>query len=250
VSPPRPAAASSEPRVEAELHDGRKLTARIIGRDFLGDLALLKLESENPFPYLELGEAKSVQVGEILIAVGNPFGVLANSVSLGILSGRGRQLMQGQMFGGLLQTDATIHPGNSGGPLLNVRGEVVAVSNAKITGAGLGFAIPIDEAKRVLPELLSAGSPARGYLGLRFEDDSASTDGTVIEFVEPRSPADRAGLKKGDIVTTVLGSKVHSLQDVTNVVGARHPGERIEITFLRDGKDQSLEIVLGRRPPR
>jgi serine protease Do len=150
-----------------ELHDGRKLAAKLVGRDDLGDLALLKLEGDAKFPYLELGDASAVQVGEIVIAVGNPFGVLANSVSLGIVSGRGRHLMQGEMFGGLLQTDATVHPGNSGGPLLNARGEVVAISNAKITGAGLGFAIPIDEAKRVLPELLNAGSPARGYLGSR-----------------------------------------------------------------------------------
>ncbi|MFO0983679.1 MAG: trypsin-like peptidase domain-containing protein [Planctomycetota bacterium] len=245
-------AALSEPmparRIAVELHDGRHLDALLVGRDDLGDLALLKVESDRPLPFLTLGGSKAARVGEIVLAVGNPFGILANSVSMGILSGRGRSLLQGDLFGGLLQTDATVNVGNSGGPLLNARGEVVGIANAKGGGTGVSFAIPIDEAKRVLPELKKDGAPARGFLGISFSAEAQDGRLTVVRRVIADSPAEKAGVKVGDIVLKVFDAEVDSTQAVTNRIGALRPGDLVRVELQRDGEKLVREITLGRRP--
>src|SRR5215218_1103944 len=254
-------------RVTIRFGDKRTAQARVAGRDLSTDLALLLVDAEGlDLTPLELGSSRGVQVGDPTVAIGNPFG-LDRTLTTGVVSALQRSipsLQPGFTINNVIQTDAAINPGNSGGPLIDARGKVIGVNSQIETGGsgggnvGIGFAVPIDTAKEVIPQLRRGGSVQHAYLGVstRTIDESldvlnlASADGALVQRVEPGSPADRAGLRAGseeqelgvetirpggDIIKAVDGRKVRDADDVSQLIGARRPGDRVSLEILRDG---------------
>ena len=266
--------------VRVRFGDGKTARARVAGRDPSTDLALLLVDPDGlDLEPLELGSSKGVQVGDPTVAIGNPFG-LDRTLTTGVVSALQRSipsLQPGFTINNVIQTDAAINPGNSGGPLIDARGKVIGVNSQIETGGsgggnvGIGFAVPIDTAKEVIPQLRRSGSVQRAYLGVgtrtidaSLEDlNLASADGALVETVEPGSPAARAGLRGGtreeevdgttvrpggDIVKAVEGKKVRSADDVSELIGARRPGDTVRLDVLRDGTRRTVTVTLGRRP--
>lgn len=237
------------------LYNGKDFEAKVIGRDPLTDLALLKIDvkGETLHP-LALGDSKGTQVGEVVVAIGNPFG-LESTVTAGIVSAKGRELGNGP-YDNFMQTDASINPGNSGGPLVNLNGEVVGINTAIIASAqGLGFAIPVNMLKELLPKL-KKGSVKRGWLGVvvqpldkklakLFGLDSA--EGALISDVVKGDPAERAGLKAGDIVLAIDENTVTTHKDLINIIGRLSPGHKAKMLIVRDGKEMTIVVELGLR---
>ncbi|NTX06218.1 MULTISPECIES: Do family serine endopeptidase [Myxococcus] len=243
--------------VRVKLEDGRSFDAEVLGRDPLTDVALLKLKgAPNNLPFVPLGDSDAVRVGDAVMAIGNPFG-LDSSVSAGILSARARDIHSGP-YDDFLQTDAAINPGNSGGPLFNMKGEVVGMNTAIIGGAsGIGFAVPSNLIRALLPQLQETGAVRRGYLGLAIQDltpelaralkvDAAK--GAVVSGISRGGPGDRAGLKEEDIITSVGGRAVESAGTLTRAVALLKPDSRVKVELVRGGKPLSLEVTLGTRP--
>jgi len=260
--------------------DRKVARARVAGRDPSTDLALLLVDPDGlDLKPLELGSSKGVQVGDPTVAIGNPFG-LDRTLTTGVVSALQRSipsLQPGFTINNVIQTDAAINPGNSGGPLIDARGRVIGVNSQIETGGsgrgnvGIGFAVPIDTAKEVIPQLRRSGSVQRAYLGVstRTIDDSldelnlASQDGALVEAVEPGSPAARAGLRGGtdeqeaagatvrlggDIIKAVDGKKVRDADDVSELIGKRRPGDRVTLQIIRQGTRRAVTVKLGRRP--
>jgi S1-C subfamily serine protease len=267
-------------RVNIRFGDQRTAQARVAGRDPSTDLALLLVDPEGlDLKPLELGSSKGVQVGDPTVAIGNPFG-LDRTLTTGVVSALQRSipsLQPGFTINNVIQTDAAINPGNSGGPLIDARGRVIGVNSQIETGGsgggnvGIGFAVPIDTAKEVIPQLRRGGSVQRAYLGVstRTIDEGleklnlASADGALVQTVEPNSPADRGGLRGGneneevgaetlrlggDIIKAVDGEKVRDSDDVSQLIGERRPGDKVSLEILRDGTRKTLTVTLGRRP--
>ena len=267
-------------RVRVRFGDGKTRPARVAGRDPSTDIALLLVDPDGlDLEPLELGSSRGVQVGDPTVAIGNPFG-LDRTLTTGVVSALQREipsLQPGFTINNVIQTDAAINPGNSGGPLIDARGKVIGVNSQIETGGsgrgnvGIGFAVPIDTAKDVIPQLRRDGSVQRAYLGVgtRTIDDSldelnlASADGALVETVEPGSPAARAGLKGGDeereaggatvrvggdIVKAVDGTKVRDADDVSDLISRHRPGDRVGLEILRDGTRRTVTVTLGRRP--
>jgi len=237
------------------LADGRKFPAKLLGADEKTDLALLKIESKQPLPFVSFGDASKIRVGQPVMAVGNPFG-LGGTVTTGIVSARGRDIQSGP-FDDYIQTDAAINKGNSGGPLFDVDGKVIGINTAIFspTGGsiGLGFAIPASLAEPVIAQLKEHGKVARGQLGVRLQPvtqdiaDSLSlksTDGALVAGVMPDSAALKAGIKDGDVILTVDGKDVKSLRDLTRMVAAVAPGGSVSLGVWRDGKDMTITAKL------
>lgn len=248
---------SGADEVSVTLSDGRELTARVLGVDTATDVALIKVD-ERDLPTLTFGSSAGLQVGENVIAMGNPFG-LGNTVTSGIVSAIGRDLRAGP-FDDFIQTDAAINRGNSGGPLLNAEGQVIGMNTAIIspTGGsiGLGFAVPADMVKQVVADLADDGSVTRGWLGVQIapvSDDVVAAlgledaNGTLIAGVMDGTPALEAGLQKGDIVTRVNGKAIDGPRDLTRAIAGDMPGSSVEITLLRKGKEMTFDITLGQR---
>ena len=266
--------------VRVRFGDGRTKRARVAGRDPSTDLALLLVDPDGlDLEPLELGSSKGVQVGDPTVAIGNPFG-LDRTLTTGVVSALQRSipsLQPGFTINNVIQTDAAINPGNSGGPLIDARGKVIGVNSQIETGGngrgnvGIGFAVPIDTAKEVIPQLRRSGEVQRAYLGVGTrtidaaleELDLPSADGALVETVEPGSPAARAGLRGGsaqreaggatvrtggDIIKAVNGKKVRSADDVSELIGARRPGDTVRLDVLRDGTRRTVTVTLGRRP--
>ena len=266
--------------VNVRFGDKRTALARVAGRDPSTDLALLLVDPDGlDLKPLELGSSKGVQVGDPTVAIGNPFG-LDRTLTTGVVSALQRSipsLQPGFTINNVIQTDAAINPGNSGGPLIDAQGRVIGVNSQIETGGsgggnvGIGFAVPIDTAKEVIPQLRRGGSIRRAYLGVstRTIDESldelnlASADGALVQTVEPDSPADRGGLRGGseegevggetirlggDIIKVVDGKKVRDSDDVSQLVGERRPGDRVSLEILRDGTRRRVTVKLGRRP--
>ena len=266
--------------VSVRFGDSRIKRARVAGRDPSTDLALLLVDPDGlDLHPLELGASKGVQVGDPTVAIGNPFG-LDRTLTTGVVSALQREipsLQPGFSISNVIQTDAAINPGNSGGPLIDALGRVIGVNSQIETGGGsrgnvgIGFAVPIDTAKEVIPQLRKNGAVQRAYLGVstRTVDDSldglnlASPDGALVETVQPDSPADRAGLRGGsdlqelggdtvrvggDIIKSVDGKKVRTNDDVTRLIGDRRPGDRVRLEVIRDGTRRTVSVKLGRRP--
>lgn len=235
------------------LTDGREFPARVVGTDARTDVALLKIDTALSLPYATLGESAGVQPGDWSLAVGNPFG-LEHSVTLGIVSAKGRSIGAGP-YDDFIQTQASINPGNSGGPLFDIEGRVIGINTA-IVGQGIGFAIPIDQVKPMLDELKTRGSVSRGWLGVQLAELDAgnasamgATDGGVaVAQVTVGTPAEKAGLKAGDVVLSVDGVAVREAPGLVRAVGARKPGESLKLDILRDGKRRSISVLLAARP--
>jgi S1-C subfamily serine protease len=266
-------------KVTVQFADKRVVDARILGRDESSDLAVLKVDAKpgelSPLP---LGSSRSVQVGDPTIAIGNPFG-LERTLTTGVVSATKRtiQAPNGFEIDGVIQTDAAINPGNSGGPLLDAAGRVIGINSQIETGGsgngnvGIGFAIPIDTAKKLLPELERTGRVDRGFLGVEsLTIDRSLNDlnlpvghGALVQTVTPGSPAARAGVKGGDIVaqldgneirlggdiiTAVGGKKIRTSDDLANAIIGKKKGDKVKIDLVRDGRKQTVEVTLAARP--
>jgi len=240
--------------VMVKLSDGRELKAEIKGLDAKLDVALLKLSNgSEKFPFADLGNSDALEVGEWVMAIGNPFG-LGHTVTAGIVSAKGRVIGSGP-YDDYIQTDASINPGNSGGPLFNSEGKVIGINTAIIAGGqGIGFAIPINMAKTVAEQLKTTGKVIRGYLGVNFDALSPklakslglpSEKGVIITNVEKGSPADKAGFKVEDVIVMFDGNQVNSETDLPKLVAASPVGKTIKVTVYRKTKRLDLSAVVG-----
>ncbi len=243
--------------IRVRLEDGRSFDADVLGRDPLTDLALIRLrgKAEN-LPVVRLGDSSTMRVGDFAVAIGNPFG-LASSVSLGIVSALDRNIHAGP-YDQFLQTDAAINPGNSGGPLFNLKGEVIGINTAIVGGGtGIGFAVPSNVAKALMPQLEKDGSVTRGWLGVGIQDLSPSLakamgipqpDGAVITSVNDGSPAKKGGVVEDDVVISIDGTKVLSGGGLSRTVALKRPETEVKLAVYRGGKLMELKIKLGTRP--
>ncbi len=238
------------------LADRDEYPASVVGRDPKTDLALLKITPKKALPAVALGDSDGLRVGDWVVAIGNPFG-LANTVTAGIVSAKGRVLGAGP-YDDFIQTDASINPGNSGGPLFNLRGEVVGINTAvAASGQGIGFAIPVNTAKLVVPELRDAGRVTRGWLGISVQGLTNGQQkalglpdhkGALVAGVVAGGPAERAGVRRGDLIRRYDGKRVEDSAHLPAVVAATPAGKKVTITVLRDGREQDLTATIGRMP--
>jgi serine protease Do len=245
-------------KLTAVLHDGTEVGATVIGGDAATDLALLRLDEKRDYTYVQLGDSDALEVGDWVVAMGDGLG-LGPTVTRGIVSGKGRVLGH-DVFGheDYIQTDAAINQGNSGGPLFDLQGRVVGISTAIVQGANtVGFAIPAELVSRVLPELRDNGRVARGYLGvapqtldaeLREALGTRSESGAVLASVEDGTPAAEAGLRRGDVVTSIDGEPIDDDLDLVRAIGNKAPGARVRVRYERDSKTDELVVVLAERP--
>jgi serine protease Do len=234
-------------KIVVSLTDGRQLPAQVLGHDELTDIAVIKVQGTTPLPAVTWGESHKAEVGDWVLAAGNPFG-LGGSVTVGIISAEGRDLGAGP-FDNFLQLDAPINPGNSGGPVFNMDGQVIGVSSVIVspTGAsvGIGFAIPSDTVTRIVAQLLSKGSIERGWLGVSVEERD---DAVMIAALDRNGPAARAGIKAGDQVVAVNGDKIDSSRGLIRAVAVVAPGNSVRVTIRRQGRDMEIPVNVGRRP--
>src|SRR3984957_18123763 len=241
-------------RVKVKLADDREYRAKVFGKDVRLDIAVLKLEDPpNDLPFTALGSSDALRVGEYVVAIGNPFG-LGNTVTMGIVSAKGRTIGAGP-YDDFIQTDASINPGNSGGPLFNLRGQVVGINTAiNPNGKGIGFAIPIDAVKQILPQLIATGHVQRGRLGVAghpMDADLAKalgldkSKGALVEEVESGSPAEQAGIKAGDVIVSIDGQDVAHSEDLPRMVTPHQPGTQVKVGVWHDHKlaDKSMTLV-------
>jgi serine protease Do len=246
-------------KVEIILQDNTKYPAQIVGRDPHTDLAVLKIKADKPLPYVAFGDSGAAQVGDWVIAVGNPFG-LGGSVTTGIISARGRDIHSGQ-FDDFLQIDAPINRGNSGGPTFNLNGEVIGINTAIYSpnggSVGIGFAVPSNVARTVVDQLESRGKVSRGWLGVQIQEVTPAIaaslglkgeHGALVAVVTPKSPSAQAGLKPGDVVLSFNGSEVKELRDLPRLVTATAPGSTVALTVWRNGQSSELHTTLGEAP--
>jgi len=241
------------------LQDGRDLRAEVVGNDEPSDLAVLKVKPEH-LVQIALGDSSKVEVGDFVVAIGNPFG-LHNTVTSGIVSGLGRSNISSDGYEDFIQTDASINPGNSGGALVNLKGELIGINTAILsrTGGniGIGFAIPVNMARTIMDQLIAYGSVKRGMLGVSTYTVSsdiaevyglANAHGALVTQVVQGSAADRAGIKIGDIITAINGGSVKSPTDLRNAIGLLRVGDKADLSLLRDGKPQRIRVVIAEAP--
>jgi serine protease Do len=236
------------------LHNEKTFAAKVIGTDPKTDLALIKIEAKG-LPTLKLGDSDKLQVGEWVMAIGNPFG-LAETVTAGIVSAKGRVIGSGP-YDDFIQTDASINPGNSGGPLFNIRGEVVGINTAIIEqGQGLGFAIPINIARDLLSQL-KKGEVIRGWLGVVIQEVTPELaqsfglkepTGALVSDIEVGSPAEKAGIRKGDIILKFNGKEITKMKELPTIVAMTPVGETVTVTILREGKTRDVTLKVGKMP--
>ncbi|HYC62353.1 MAG TPA: trypsin-like peptidase domain-containing protein [Thermoanaerobaculia bacterium] len=239
--------------VEVSLADGRTLTGTVLGRDRSVDVAVVRVNATG-LPAAPLGDSDRLRVGQLAIAIGNPLG-LERTVTTGIVSAVNRDPRGVPIAGGLIQTDAAINPGNSGGPLVDSSGRVIGINTAILVGAtGLGFAIPMNLANEVATQILATGRVRRTYLGVQVGDITREmaeqfglpvAEGVVVVFVDRSSPAARAGLARGDIITALAGQRITSGGDLRRVLRARQPGDAVTAEVIRGRERRSVSIRLG-----
>jgi serine protease Do len=233
--------------VHVRLHDGRRFTARVLGSDGRTDLAVLKIDGVGNLPVMRLGSSDALQVGELVMAVGNPFG-LEESVSLGIVSRKpARAGVAGPGFQ-FIQTDAAVNPGNSGGPLVNMAGEVVGVNSAATSRGSIGFAVPSAVVHAVAPMLAAKGKMAWGWLGVAMGEPEGGESGALVRSVRSGEPAARGGVKPGDLVIEVDGRPVREPRDLQQIVAGLAPGKTVPVGVLRDGRRETFSVEIGEAP--
>jgi len=239
--------------IQVRLADGRRFPATVVGRDNRVDLALLKIEGADRLTVLPLGDSNRLRVGELVLALGNPFG-LEQSVSFGIVSRKGAPLTIAAPGFDFIQTDAAINPGNSGGPLVNVSGEVVGVNSMAARNGSIGFAIPSNLVKMLLPQLATKGRVDWGWLGVAIaevtEDDIGrlklrEPKGVLVRSVMPGEPADQGGVRADDVILGIDGTRLESPRDLQRVVSSTPVGKRVRVVLLREGQETELEVTIG-----
>jgi S1-C subfamily serine protease len=246
-------------RLKVTLTDGRVLRGRVVGSDEVTDLAVIKVEAEQPLPAAGLGNSDDLKAGQIVLAIGNPFGLTGGpAVTAGIISSLNRSIQARTGVLELIQTDAAINPGNSGGPLVNTKGQVVAINTANMPYAqGIGFAVPVNTAKSILKELIEKGRVTRPWIGvasMKVTPQLAryyglpATEGALIAQVEPYSPADDAGLRKGDIIEGIDGSRVENPTQIASHVRKKQVNERLTLTVNRYGRQLQIPVQVDERP--
>jgi serine protease Do len=240
--------------VKVKLADDREYQAKVVGKDERLDVAVLALDgAPRDLPVTSLGQSGNLRVGDYVVAIGNPFG-LGNTVTMGIVSAKGRSIGAGP-YDDFIQTDASINPGNSGGPLFDLHGQVVGINTAiNPQGRGIGFAIPIDAVKDILPQLLATGHVARGRLGVviqGMDEDLAKAlgmdqpHGALVGRVEPGGPAEQAGIKSGDVIVQVDGHEVPRSEDLPRMIASHRPGTQAKLVVLRDRQSRTFDVVLA-----
>lgn len=247
---------SKAEEIEVIMEDGEKYEADIIGSDPKTDLALLKIESENPLPAVKFGDSSTLDIGEPVLAIGNPFG-LGHTVTSGIVSAKGRSLGLGA-YDDFIQIDAAINPGNSGGPLFNYKGEVVGVNTAIIAGGqGIGFAIPVNMAKNIIEQLRQSGKVVRGWLGVIVQQLTPelaqslgieSDRGALVSDVAPGGPAEEAGLRRGDVIVGINDKKIKDMPELPKTIANYKPGRTVTLTVIREGNTIKVPVKLDEMP--
>src|ERR1700688_4270513 len=243
--------------ITVTLQDGRDLKAEVVGSDEPSDVAVLKVKSESTLVQIGLGDSAKVEVGDFVLAIGNPFG-LQHTVTSGIISGLSRSGINPDGYEDFIQTDASINPGNSGGALVNLRGELIGINTAILSRSGgnigIGFAIPVNMARSVMEQLIKFGSVKRGQLGVSMYTVTpdiahslglANAMGALVSQVVEDSPAEKAGIHTGDVITSVNGLPVKSNSELRNSIGLMRVGGRIDIGLLRDGKPLRVTAVIA-----
>jgi len=246
-------------KVEVVLQDNSKYPAKIVGRDPRSDLAVLKITADKPLPSVSFGDSNAAQVGDWVVAVGNPFG-LGGSVTTGIISARGRDIHSGQ-FDDFLQIDAPINRGNSGGPTFNLSGQVIGINTAIYSpnggSVGIGFAVPSNVAKNVVDQIESHGKVTRGWIGVQIQPVTGpmaaslglkDDRGAIVAAVSPNSPGAQAGLKQGDVVLSFNGTEIKDMRDLPRLVAANAPGTKAALTVWRKGETVTLDVTVGDMP--
>lgn len=245
-------------RITVKLTDGRSLRARVIGSDPDTDIALIKVDGANKWPHATLGNSDGLRVGEWVCAIGNPL-AYEHTVTVGVVSFIGRKLFN-QSLDNYIQTDAAINFGNSGGPLINARGEVIGINSAiSRQASNIGFAVPINQANGILPQLKELGHVTRGYLGVVLRDVDpdlqsslglTQSDGALVQDITAGSPGERAGLRAYDLITSVDGQPVGTNDILIREIAARQPGSAARLDFVRDGRARQVTVKLAERPMR
>ena len=246
-------------RLKVTLADGRVLRGKVAGSDEVTDLAVLKVESEEPLPAATLGDSAALKAGQIVMAIGNPFGLTGGpAVTAGIVSSLNRSIQTRTGVLELIQTDAAINPGNSGGPLVNTKGEVVAINTANMPYAqGVGFAVPVNTAKKILQELIETGKVARPWIGISSMKVTPrlarhyglpSREGALVAGVEPYSPADDAGLRNGDIIEEIDGKRIEDPSEIATQVKSKKVDEKVLLTVNRYGRQIQVPVQVDERP--
>jgi Do/DeqQ family serine protease len=252
--------AANATRIEVTTKDNRRLTAKLIGTDADTDIALLQIPAGN-LTAVPMGDSDRLQVGDFVLAIGNPFG-LGQTVTSGIVSALGRSGLGIEGYEDFIQTDASINPGNSGGPLVNLRGECVGINTAILTpdrgNIGIGFAVPVNMARKVMEQILRFGEVKRGRIGVAIQDltpdlaqamNTTHTTGAVIARVDPGSPAERAGLHSGDLVVAINGVAVRGGTQLRNMIGLARIGEDVELTVDSRGAERRVAVHIDPAGP-
>jgi serine protease Do len=242
-------------KILVKISDGKEYEAKVIGTDANTDIALIKIKPSNSLPVVEIGDSEKVKVGEWVIAIGNPFGLEA-TVTAGIVSAKGRVIGAGP-YDNFIQTDASINPGNSGGPLFNMEGKVIGINTAIVAqGQGIGFAIPISMAKSILNDLKTKGKVTRGWLGISVQDISddiasnlnhSNKRGALVSDVFKGDPADKAGIRIGDIITEINGKPIKDTHELLLTIASLHVGQKMTVKAIRDGKEMTFHVTVAER---
>lgn len=246
-------------QIEVAFEDGRKASARLVGNDPETDLAVIKIDLPD-LPAITFGNVDDVKVGDVVLAIGNPFGV-GQTVTMGIVSALGRSQLGINIYENFIQTDAAINPGNSGGALIDAAGNLIGINSAIYSQSGgsmgIGFAIPVSTVRMVMDAIIAKGQVVRGWIGVEPRDitpelaenlDLGKQDGVIIAAVLKNGPADRAGIRPGDILISVDGKNIANMKEMFNLIATLQPESKTGVVVLRDGKEVSLEIVVGKRP--
>jgi serine protease Do len=245
---------SGADEIKVKLSDGREFKGDIKGFDAKLDLALIKITAKDHLPLATLGDSDTIEIGEWVMAIGNPFG-LAQTVTAGIISAQGRVIGSGP-YDDFIQTDASINPGNSGGPLFNAKGEVIGINTAIVAGGqGIGFAIPINMAKSIIPQLKEKGKVTRGWLGVSIQPITPELSqsfgleeekGALVAEIIKESPAEKAGIKTGDIILEFNGRVIHEMNELPRLVAATPVGKKVSVKVLREGKTEEIPVTVER----
>lgn len=245
--------------IKVRLADEREFTAEVIGTDPQSDVALIKIDGKN-LPTLPLGDSDKLEVGEWVIAIGSPF-ELSQTVTVGVVSAKGRSKIGINDYENFIQTDAAINPGNSGGPLLNIHGEAIGINTAIFSRSGgymgIGFAIPLNMAKSIQQQLQKDGKVTRGWLGVVIQDmnedlaqsfDLEKAEGILVAEVADDSPAQKGGLKQGDVILSLNGTQLDDVADLRNRIAMIQPDSKVTMQIIRDGQKKSIDVVIGEQP--